>query len=895
MSFVYFLLGLTLLGLFFWYFATEIEKKKRLIGSILVSAVAVLAFFAVTPPKEKLKGGIDIVGGTSVTVRILDEPFILVRGKNLKDNEAQIDSSKRDAVLSQVREIAAKHLPDADNNDIATNGPNGILIVSPEISKANFELLKKELTTSLREVTRNNLQNQSETNPALLWKITSDLDPDAAKDTILTAEAMENVKTIIGNRVNPGGTKDISLYSLGLNRVVVEAPGLEKEERDTIRKQIEQQATLELRAVHRDTARFADEVANSGKKVLGHSVYKMLIKNDETGETEKDENGDDLTRNILLKKGRAAIEGGHITNAFVDYGRNGVVALRLNEDGGDRMLNLTSKMTPGVDQLAIVINGVCTSAPVVNGTLGRQFEISGLNAPGEAAALAAALNNPLRNPLLIEEANDVSAKLGEATVKQGIYAGIAGLALTFIFILIYYRVAGIVALIGLAINILILFGCMAAFGFTFTLPGIAGIVLTIGVAVDANVLIYERLREELKAGKSLGNAIRNAYDKAFSSIFDANITTLITALILFWRASETVKGFAITLTIGILASMFTALLATRVLFRWGVDLGILKKLGFLNLIPEKSFQFMNKGKVSLLVSIGLIVASLGLLGFKGNNAFGVDFVGGTRISYQLGDQDLDTAKIDGALKAVGITTAAQKESNQASGNLISIRCNSDQADAAKKIIAEQVPELASVEVSEKKVGATLGDEFKKNSIFALGLGLIAILIYITVRFEFSFAVGAFVALFHDIIICIGIVIALGTELSLIHVGAFLTVAGYSINDTIIIFDRIRESLQTKRGDTESLMNQAINATLSRTVLTSLTTFVSVVVLWFFGGPALKDFSIVIMIGVLIGTYSSIFVAAPLVLFWSKKRGTNLRKELLDANLEAEVSPSKTRA
>jgi len=249
MSFVYFLLGLTLLGLFFWYFATEIEKKKRLIGSILVSAVAVLAFFAVTPPKEKLKGGIDIVGGTSVTVRILDEPFILVRGKNLKDNEAQIDSSKRDAVLSQVREIAAKHLPDADNNDIATNGPNGILIVSPEISKANFELLKKELTTSLREVTRNNLQNQSETNPALLWKITSDLDPDAAKDTILTAEAMENVKTIIGNRVNPGGTKDISLYSLGLNRVVVEAPGLEKEERDTIRKQIEQQATLELRAV----------------------------------------------------------------------------------------------------------------------------------------------------------------------------------------------------------------------------------------------------------------------------------------------------------------------------------------------------------------------------------------------------------------------------------------------------------------------------------------------------------------------------------------------------------------------------------------------------------------------------------------------------------------------
>jgi len=223
------------------------------------------------------------------------------------------------------------------------------------------------------------------------------------------------------------------------------------------------------------------------------------------------------------------------------------------------------------------------------------------------------------------------------------------------------------------------------------------------------------------------------------------------------------------------------------------------------------------------------------------------------------------------------------------GALIVIRCGDQDAPAVTAELNKDIAAISNgLDISQDTVAASLGGEFLKNSLIALALGLFAVLVYISLRFEFSFAVGAFAALFHDIIICVGIVMLVGTELSLIHVGAFLTIAGYSINDTIVVFDRIREALRSQRGDVEKIMNKAINATLSRTILTSVTTFVAVLVLFIFGGNALKDFALAIMVGVVVGTYSSIFVASPAVYLWSKKRGTNLRKELLDAGLENEM-------
>jgi SecD/SecF fusion protein len=516
--------------------------------------------------------------------------------------------------------------------------------------------------------------------------------------------------------------------------------------------------------------------------------------------------------------------------------------------------------------------------------------------------------NPLENPLVVEMEDTVSPTLGAAVVKQGIWAGIVGLTITALFVLFYYRIAGIIALFGLAINGVILFGVMAMFGFTFSLPGIAGMILTIGMAVDANVLIYERLREEIEAGKSLKTAISASYDKAFTAIFDSNFTSLITAILLFIFGSSAIKGFAITLSIGIVASMFSAILVTRVLFRWGTDLNALKKVSFLNLIKGTKFDFLSKSRACAMLSLVLIVLSLVAFGLRKERAFGVDFTGGTLIKFQLGkDVKIPTADVEKALSTLQLTKAAypQEQGNPATGTLLTVRCDTKDADTIIAKLRESIPALGAkksgtnsetpadhdyvIDSSKVEVSALIGGTFLKDSLIALVLGLIGILLYITFRFEFSFALGGFVAILHDVIISVGLVVLLGGELSLIHVGAILTIAGYSINDTIVVFDRIRENLLIRGGSIKSIMNEAINATLSRTLLTSATTIVTVAILSLFGGSSLRDFSVMILIGLVVGTYSSVFVASPIVLWWSNRKGGDLRTDVLATEQAAEAA------
>jgi SecD/SecF fusion protein len=580
------------------------------------------------------------------------------------------------------------------------------------------------------------------------------------------------------------------------------------------------------------------------------------------------------------------------------------VDITLDGPGTDKMIALTQNMRPGQDRIAIVLDGIVQNAPVVQSVpLGKKFEINGLDEPGETKKLANALMNPLENPLIVEEERSVSPTLGSAIVQQGIWSGLIGLAITAVFVLIYYRTGGIVALIGLLVNGLMLFGAMAMFGFTFSLPGIAGIILTIGLAVDANVLIYERLREEIEAGKSLKSAIAASYDKAFSAIFDANITSLISAVILFSMASGSVKGFAVTLTIGIIASMFSAILVTRVLFRWGTDTNLLRKMTFLNLIKATNIDFLAAAKKTAVISSIFIVISLAAFAMKRESALGIDFTGGTRVQFQLNEKEVTLDQVNKVLDTLTLTRAAvpQIESNPVTGSLLSVR--TDKADAEKIIAAlrSDIPVLSEkdadgstylVDESKEEVSALIGGSFLRESLIALVLGLIGIAIYITVRFEFSFALGAFIALLHDVVIAVGIVVLLGRELSLIHVGAILTIAGYSINDTIVIFDRIRETVLIRTGAIKDIMNEAINATLSRTVLTSATTIVTVTILSLFGGSALRDFSIMILIGLVIGTYSSVFVASPIVLWWSQRKGGNLRKDVLATTLAAEAAKAE---
>ena len=791
---VVFLIGLSLLILFFWYFATEVERRKRNIGTVLIIGLTALCLVAVIPPKEKLKGGIDIVGGSSFTLRVQPR-------KDEKEEPMPI-----------------------------------------------------------------------------------------------TKQQVEQARIVIEKRLYDMGYREALVIKQGTDKLLAQIPGVDPEEAKVIRDTLKKVAKLELHKVSERN----DEVGPGGKTLAERAyAFKMgepdgqpvvgmrayLLKG-------TDEEGNKYERPILLYR-RSALGGSDIANAVPSPQQADAVSITLNDEGTDKMIALTKDMKKGVDRIAIVLDGEVVSAPVVNQTpLGKRFIIEGLDEPGEVQRLANQLMNPLENPLVVDEMRNISPTLGEAVVKQGLFAGAAALILTYLFMLVYYRLSGIIAAFSLTVCGIILFGVMAMFGFTFSLPGIAGMILTVGMAVDANVLIYERLREELNAGKDLKNAINASYEKAFSAIFDSNITSLITASLLFMLGSGAIKGFAITLIIGLTASMFAAILGTRVVYRWGMDFKLIKKLTFMNLITATRYDFMGKRRLYAIIASILIVSSFIGFGVRGKSALGIDFLGGTRVTFQLGEKgDIPIEDVNAAINKIDLSKTAypQEESNATTGVLLTIRCGSDDAEAIVAQMRDSFPKLAekdsngkyTIDASTEQVSSVIGGTFLTESIIAVACGLVGIMLYMTARFEFSFALGGFIAMIHDIIIALGVVIIMGRELSLIHVGAILTIAGYSINDTIVVFDRIRETLLIRSGSIIKVMNEAINATLSRTLITSGTTLASVAILTVFGGAALRDFGLIILVGITVGTFSSIFVASPIVLWWGKTRGRSIREEVLE--------------
>lgn len=778
-----FLIGISLLALFVWYFAAETFRRRRLVGSVLAVFLSLFCIYCLkTQPLNK---GVDLQGGMSFTVQL-----------------------------------------------------------DPEI------------------------------------------DPETGKPKPISPAALEEVIGIMQKRLDPDGTQDLRIQKQGVDRVIIEMPGITNEEMDGVREKIKRVAKLEFRLVHPESEVILARIRGGGPVEPGW--IEVQPRNKET----------DLP---LLVRNRADLEGRYVNGAyaFLSPQTGWTIQLSFDGQGAKKFGELTAAHVN--ERLAVIIDGEIISAPNLNEAIyGGSAIISGSFKEMEARELANGLENPLSNPLKIVQEASTDPIYGKDTIRQGIFAGVAGLAATLLFMIVYYRVAGVIALLGLAVNILLLFGAMTIFGFTLTMPGIAGILLTIGIAIDANVLIYERLREELKTGRSLWSAVQAAYEKAFSAIFDANVTTLITALILFMVASGTIKGFAVTLTVGIFASLFAALLVTRVCYGWLVSeregKGSIKGLSFLCLLQDRLFKPLAKRRMTMFVSIGLVVFAFGMLFFKGKDNFGIDFRGGDMITYSLKQgQSFAKPEVDAALEGLQVTdddaaTAPLGEyqvqsQSGAGGDFVLVRTEPGSSDAVIKRLAQDV--ASGVKYEKSSVGPTAGKEFALSSGLALVLGLLGILLYVTFRFEFAFAIGALVALLHDIIITFGIVSLTGREISLMLVGAFLTIAGYSINDTIVVFDRIRELLKVKKGNVEEIMNQAISTTLNRTVLTSLTTLVMVVTLYIFGGPSLKDFAFTIMIGVVIGTYSSIFVASPIVLWWSGRQGRNLRKQVLATEAEKE--------
>ena len=692
-------------------------------------------------------------------------------------------------------------------------------------------------------------------------------------DQPITSDLLDQAVEVIRKRVDAYGVSEPVITPQGRDRILVQIPGLDTKQIETTKAELQRVAKLEFATVAGGEDRIAR--IEAGEEIMPPGYVLKTYKDRIEGKEEEFK---------LLVKRRAELSGEHVKRAYAYFDDQGYgVSLSLDAEGAKIFGDLTQSLAPTRGQLAIMLDGEVQSAPRVNEPIyGGSAVITGRFTEKEARDLASALENPLRVPVEVEETRSVSPTLGTDSIRSGILAGLTGLVFVFAFVIVYYRVAGIVAFFGLLVNMVILFGAMAMFHFVLTLPGIAGIILTMGMAVDANVLIFERLREETAAGKSLTAALEAAYDKAFSAIFDANATTLITAIILFWQATGSVKGFAVTLTLGIIASMFSALLVTRTAFRWAIERFGLKKLSMLDLIPKKKFNFLGKRWIAAILSIVMIGGSVVIFAIRGERNFGIDFRGGDLLVVDS-KQPVTVSEARQALRDIGLGDVVIQFEREGMRELLSFRSPQGTSAAILSKLQEAFRDRDVSPVAQENVGPQIGLEFAKRAALALGLGMIGILIYVTVRFEFSFALGAVVALLHDVIITVGIFSLIGGELSLVMVGAILTIAGYSINDTIVVFDRIREGLKHReRGSIQSLMNTSINETLGRTILTGGTTLFSVGALYFFGGAVLRDFSFAILIGILIGTYSSIYIASPIVLWWSKLRGKSIRREVLEA-------------
>lgn len=701
-------------------------------------------------------------------------------------------------------------------------------------------------------------------------------------------QVMRQAIEILRKRIDRFGVAEPIIQPVGEERILVQLPGLEEKLRSQARKTIERTAYLEFRLVHERNEELVAE-SLSDPRFVDPVGYKKLV-HEETREGRP-------VKRVYFVKVRPELTGKHVARAFVQYDEIGrpYVALSFDSEGAAIFGRVTTANVGR--QLAIVLDGELYSAPVIQDAItGGHAQITGNFTLTEAQQLANVLENPLEAPVKIVEERGVDPSLGRDSVRSGIRAALIGAVAVVAFMGVYYLFAGVVANLVLVLNMLIIVGALAMFGFTLTLPGLAGIVLTVGMAVDAAVLIYERIREELAANKTLRGAIVAGYQRAFLVIFDSNFTTILTAIILIWMGSGPVKGFGVVLCIGLLANLFAAVFVSRVIFDWLVAKGWLKSFKMLHLVPRTAINFLGLRLPAFIASWVLILAGVFVFVQRGGldvgrgAVYGIDFAGGDTVMLNFA-QKVDAIRLRQSLEAAGIEDAfIQYQRDLAEGTeVLSLKLPEGSSEAVVARLHGDFPEAGFNPISTERVGAVVGGELLRQGLWAVALAMVAIMIYVAFRFgEFSYGLGALVALAHDVLMTVGWFCLTGRTFSLPVVAAVLATIGYSINDTIIVFDRIRENRRLGGGRLNyfDLINASINQTLPRTILTSGTTLVTALALFIFGGRVINDFAFTFLVGVITGTYSSIYIASPIVLWFH--RGEQARAR----NAARKAAPAK---
>lgn len=853
---------------------------------ILFAVLLFASVWVAYPPTEKIKLGLDLAGGVSFTVQIDTNRLAELALKELRgDSETEQDVEPAELgrlLASRVRSARAQALTvlqsRVDRLGIAEpliypEGENRIVVQIPGLAQKDRDQAER----LVRQAAFLEFALVYEKNDAHIAKL---------------YERGLAPKGYVRSEITRQGRSLGSCYRRDLKTLKV------AQETDEWRREVE---NFEL--PNRDTRR-----------------YRCLL------QRAHDDVGEYFMPHIVYR--RSELEGDMLKNVGIQYDQlnNPYITLRFNKRGAEKFKNITMENAPGGRNnknderryLAIIMDGRLYSAPYIKTPIyGGEAIIEGRFTQQEADELQIVLSTgSMPAPVTIVAVRSVDPTLGRDSVQQGARAIILATVAIIVFMAVYYFRCGLIADTALLLNFVLLplgmilagwlLGMFGGGGLghkgalpVLTLPGIAGIALTMGMAVDANVLIYERIREEQRAGKTVSTAVEAGYARAFLAILDSNLTTFLAAVVLFIFGSGPVRGFGVTLTAGIIVSMYTALVITRMIFNLLLRNPRIKQFKMLSLLHDPKVNWARLYNPAIIFSVVVIISSLSIMGYRAyldkTSVFGIEFTGGASLSFRF-DQRVPLAEVRAALGAAGVNDASLQYSEQASGAVARNDAGSDAEDAAK---SERAVKLLRVWTSsdrgsvaqnavmtafeaqgyklysEEKLEPIVAGEMLLRAAKALGIALVFMIIYVAWRFEFAFAAGGVVALLHDVLVAVGIFTLLGRQINMTIIGALLAIIGYSINDTIVIFDRIRENVKLlKNRGFHEICVLSINQTLSRTILTSFTTLLAVVCLLLFGGSELRDFALIFVIGIIAGTFSSVFIATPIMLWLRRPKKTN---------------------
>jgi len=722
------------------------------------------------------------------------------------------------------------------------------------------------------------------------------------------ASPMDKVVEIMSERLNAFGVAETLVRKKGDNAIEIQIPDRTTKQDPGMVEDLQKPAKLEFRIVNVDSNAPPAQTGEEWTDDEGIPYVAMLRSDAEANE-----------RPIWVRRLWSA-DGEIIEKAYPRQDQMGgwEVGLDFTSEGAQIFADLTGQVAEMSDpvtgqpgRMAIVLDSQLESAPSVRQKIdGGSAVIEGNFNQREAKMLSDILNNPLKVSLEIGEKYEVSPTLASGALSSSLQACILGAVLVIAFMVVYYKAGGLVAVLSVGTNVLLVIACLAGiFQATFTLPGMAALVLTIGMAVDANILIFERIREELKAGKSSENALLGGYEKAFSTIIDANFTTLITASILIWLGTGPVKGFGITLAIGIVTSVFCALFISRLLLTVLVSSGVRNLISLSTIAksdPRAEIDFHKYRKLAFLISWVVVAVGIASIYSNKDRILGIDFRGGEESIISFSEM-IDAGDLESTFASAPEVGEVQHvyRSEVGSGDEASrlvLQTEVGKGREALSLLQAKFPSANLVEEGMSNIGASVSNQITSDAISSVLVALIGILLYVAIRFEMGYAIGAVVATVHDVLMTIGLFVLLGKlsggtlcsgQFTAPMIASILMIVGYSINDTIVVFDRIREELELNPvTNLRKIILIAINRVLSRSIITSFTTLLAAISLWIFGAGIINDFAFVFVIGIVTGTFSSIFIASPIFYFWHKGDRKHVEEGEILPKYEWQTSTSK---